>query len=200
LIIGDLYPVEVKTTVKVVEVAPERLDTSDLAALVKWFEESLCGSPIVDPRGYKVVIGLQHFPYLIKLRDKITGEKLLKPGKKAARIRDGKLVRSDFGSIDEDRAQTLSWIRAIIERPTIIAKNKHLHVPGDEVYIKEFYNKKRNGYRYKALVCMGLSKNSLEPVTSFRKKKLGVSAEDIIWREHSEVVEAVLVRTPKQKQ
>lgn len=165
---------------KQAEVAQPRLYTAELKKLVIWFNAELCSQPIRDPRQNEVVFGLQHFAYLIKLRDKITGKKVNKPKRKAQAIMIGTLTREHFGAIDEDRAQTLSWLRAVVERPTVISHNRHQHVPGDEVFTKEFQNKKANGYRYKSLVFRKVGK-VLEPVTSYRKKRLNVKQCDVIW-------------------
>jgi len=166
---------------KQAEVAQRRLDTAELKDLVIWFETELCGKSIRDPRHNEVVFGLQHFAYLIKLRDKITGRKVNKPKRKAEAIKTGALTREHFGPIDEDRAQTLSWLRAIVERPTVISHNRQKHVPGDEVFTKEFENKKASGYRYKSVVFRKVSNKTLEPVTSYRKKRLNVKQCDVIW-------------------
>lgn len=114
---------------------------------------------------------------MIKLRSK-AGNKLKKPSKVAEQIRAGKFANSDFGGFDPERAATLPWIPMIILRPTLIATNRNLLIPGDELYVKEL---DKTGYRYKVLYCKRVSANLLVPVTSFPRSKIGGLAEAILW-------------------
>jgi len=134
-----------------------------------------------DPRGHRVQIGPERFPYLVKLRNKKNGEKIKKPLKIVNKIREGKLKDHDFGGIDQDRAQTLTWLEAVICRPTCITKNKHKNVPGDEVYIKEFAPSVNGTKRIKAVVCLRMNAFLLVPISAFRKSRVGAKAEDVIW-------------------
>ncbi len=156
---------------------PLKLLISDLAKLLDWFEKNLCNPCLKDPRGHQVKFDCSRFAYMIKLVSS-TGGKVAKPLKIADKIRAGKRSNADFGGFDAERAQTLSWIPSIILRPTIIARNKSLLVPGDELYVKEF---DKAGYKYKVLYCKRMSPNLLIPISSFPREKLGALNSDIIW-------------------
>ncbi|MGD0007126.1 MAG: hypothetical protein ABSE93_01075 [Terriglobia bacterium] len=156
---------------------PLKLMISDLAQLLDWFEKNLCDPCLKDPRGHQVVFDCSRFAYMIKLVS-LRGGKVTKPSRVADKIRCGKMSNSDFGGFSAERAQTLSWIPSIILRPTIIARNKSLLVPGDELYAKEF---DKEGYRYKVLYCKRMSPNLLVPISSFPREKLGGLRADILW-------------------
>jgi len=66
----------------------------------------------------------------------------------------------------------------MVLRPTIIATNPHLFVPGEELYVKEF---EKPGYRYKVLVCKRVGPRLLVPVSSFPRGKLKLLKENILW-------------------
>jgi hypothetical protein len=114
---------------------------------------------------------------MVKLKS-LRGGKVSKPGKVVEKIRCGKMTNKDFGGFDAERAQTLSWIPSIILRPTVIARNKSLLVPGEELYVKQF---DKQGYRYKVLYCKRMSPNLLVPVSSFPREKLGGYGLEILW-------------------
>jgi hypothetical protein len=157
------------------EIPPSKLLITDLAELLKWFEENLCGKCFRDPRGHEVRFDCSRFPYMIKLVN-THGQKLNKPAKIVERIKAGKLGNADFGGYSVERAHTLCWIPATILRPTYIARNKSLVVPGQELYVKEF---EKRGYKYKVLHCIRVSDRLLVPVSSFPRSKLG--SLEIIW-------------------
>jgi hypothetical protein len=114
---------------------------------------------------------------MIKLRNK-DRTKIRKPSKIAEKIKKGELKNEDFGGFDAERAQTLSWISSIVLRPTLIATNKNLIIPGDELYVKEF---DKSGYKYKVLYCRRVSSHLLVPVTSFPREKIGGLEGGILW-------------------
>jgi hypothetical protein len=159
------------------ESPPLKLQTFDLAELLAWYEQNLCACTLKDPRGHEVRFDTCRFAYMIKLRSK-TGKKVKKPSKTAEQIRARKLGNCDFGGFDAERAATLPWIPMIILRPTLIATNKNLLIPGDELYVKEL---DKAGYRYKVLYCRRVSATLLVPVTSFPRSKIGNLAEGILW-------------------
>jgi hypothetical protein len=156
---------------------PLKLQIYDLAALLAWYEEYLCANTLKDPRGHLVKFETGRFAYMIKLRNK-DGTKIKKPSKIAEKIRQGMLKNEDFGGFDAERAQTLSWIPSIVLRPTLIATNKNLIIPGDELYIKEW---DKTGYKYKVLYCRRMSSNLLVPVTSFPRERIGRLEGGILW-------------------
>ena len=156
---------------------PPKLAISEPAELLEWFEENLCEPTLKDPRGHRVAFDIGRFPYMVKLLDK-EGTKLKKPMRAAAAIKRGELTRHDFGGMDAERAQTLSWIPATVLRPTFIARNNTLSVPGDELYIKEF---DKPGYRYKVLICKRMSGGLLVPVTSYPREKIGRLTDYLLW-------------------
>jgi hypothetical protein len=162
---------------RVVEAPPPKLLVSDLAELLTWYEENLCRVTLRDPRGHQVRFDISRFAYMIKLRSK-EGKKLAKPRRIAERIKKHELANQDLGGFDVERAQTLPWIPAIITRPTLIATNKNLLIPGDELYVKEF---EKRGYRYKVLYCKRVSESLLVPVTSFPRTRIGVLGQSTLW-------------------
>ncbi|HEV2112721.1 MAG TPA: hypothetical protein VGR50_01155 [Terriglobales bacterium] len=161
------------------EKPPNKLDIEDLSELLEWYEENLCAAAIEDPRGHKVKFDPDRFAYLIKLQ-RAAGGKVNKPRKAVNNIRSGKHCNDDFGGFNRERAETLSWIKPIIERPTLIAENKAMFIPGDELYIKEF---DKRGYPYKVLVCRRVSEKLLVPITSFPKTRVKVLDENILWKD-----------------
>lgn len=156
---------------------PPKLQTLDLAELLAWYERNLCACTFRDPRGREVRFDAGRFAYMIKLRSK-AGSKVKKPAKIAQQIKVGKLGNCDFGGFDAERAATLSWIPMVILRPTLIATNRNLLIPGDELYVKEL---DKTGYRYKVLYCKRVSGTLLVPVTSFPRSRLGGLEEGILW-------------------
>lgn len=156
---------------------PLKLQIHGLAGLLAWYEKNLCGCTLRDPRGHEVKFDIGRFAYMIKLKT-LSGKKVRKPSKIAERIKSGKMTNADFGGFDEERAATLSWIPSIILRPTFIATNKNLLIPGDELYLKEL---DKSGYKYKVLYCKRVSDRLLVPVTSFPRSKIGGLAGGILW-------------------
>ena len=161
----------------VVEAPPPKLLVSELAELLAWYEENLCSVTLRDPRGHHVRFDTSRFAYMIKLRSK-EGKKLAKPLRIAEKIKRNELSNQDLGGFDVERAQTLPWIPPIITRPTLIATNKNLLIPGDELYVKEF---EKLGYRYKVLYCKRVSESLLIPITSFPRTKIGALSQSILW-------------------
>lgn len=156
---------------------PDRIHIFDLKELLEWYEATLCSSLLVDPRRDCVRFETERLPYLIKLCNP-DGSGLRKPKREIEHIRSGRKTRKDYGSPDPDRASTLSWMHATITRPTMIVRNKHPHIPGDEVYIKEF---EKSGARFKEVVVLRF-RTVLVPVTSFLVYKARIDGpNDILW-------------------
>jgi hypothetical protein len=161
------------------EKPPGKLLISELVELLGWYEENLCNKTLIDPRGHRVIFDVGRFAYMIKLRAE-SGTKVKKPLKTAQEIKAGRLTNADFGGFDVERAQTLAWVPSVILRPTLIATNKNLLIPGDELYVKEF---DKSGYRYKVLYCRRVSPTLLVPVTSFPRSRVGGLENCILWPE-----------------
>ena len=147
---------------------PAMLKGYSLAQLLEWYEAELCAKKQIDPRGHEVVFDVSRFMYLIKLVD-LNGDKVKKPLWHAEELKAGRLTEHDFGSFHPHRAETLSWLPWLISAPLRIRKNTCLHVPGEEVYIREVNPKHRE--RFKLLYCDRLGPELLVPVTSFRQNK-----------------------------
>jgi hypothetical protein len=152
-----------------IEEAPNRIWLHELSEILNWYEQNLCAHKLTDPRGHSVGFSLERFPHLIKLLNKNSTREVEKPQKQALAIRDGRKNNRDFGGYDAERVQTLSWISAMILRPTrileltaqpLVGQEK----PGDTLYVKEFRNTGRK-YRYKILVCRRVGAKLLVPVT-----------------------------------
>jgi hypothetical protein len=146
---------------------PALLKGYTLIQLLSWYEEHLCNKEIIDPRGNQVAFDLTRFCYMVKLVDK-QGRKLIKPLWYAQEIKAGRLTEADFGGFHQHRAETLSWLSWLIENPLNIRENVCLHVPGEEVYVKEVNPKHRE--RYKLLYCDRVGESLLVPVSAFRQK------------------------------
>jgi len=174
---GTRESIDARGLTNMAESPPQKIQTSDLAQLLAWYERNLCACTLKDPRGHAVRFDAGRFAYMIKLRSK-AGSKVKKPAKIAQQIKAGKLGNYDFGGFDPERAATLSWIPMVILRPTLIATNRNLLIPGDELYVKEL---DKAGYRYKVLYCRRVSANLLVPVTSFPRSKIGSLAQGILW-------------------
>jgi hypothetical protein len=159
--------VKIATAPAKVILVPARLKGHNLAQLLEWFEINLCMVELLDPRGHRVVFDISRFPYMIKLVDK-NGQKLKKPRRFAERIRAGELTEQHFGLHNSDRAETLSWLPAVIGTPLNIRKNAYVNIPGNEVYVRQV---QRMGAKFKILICERKGGGLLVPVTSFRQEK-----------------------------
>lgn len=145
------------------EVPPAKIWLHDLREMLAWYEQNLCKANFRDPRGHKVAFSPEHFPHLIKLCQKGSGREVNKPQKVVTQIRDGAKRNCDFGGYHPERFHSLSWMVAIIERPTKILESTTLFdKSGDTLYVKEF---EKSGYRFKVLVCRRVGKTLLVPVT-----------------------------------
>jgi len=158
---------------------PPRIRIQGLANLLRWYERNLCETELIDRRGHRVKFAPERFPYLIKLRNR-EGGKLSNPKWHVERIRAGELTDRDFGGFEAERAETLSWLPPMILRHTLIARNSHRVIPGDELYVKEF---DKLGSRHKVLICIRVSTNLLVPVTSFLRSSVRFGPEEILWPE-----------------
>jgi len=159
------------------ECPPERIHIFELKELLEWYEQTLCGNVLIDPRNDRVRFESERLPYLIKLKQ-LNGADLRKPKKEVEHIRAGRKTRKDYGEPDQHRASTLSWLTATITRPTMIVRNYHPNVPGDEIYVKEF---EKSGARFKELVVLRF-RTVLVPVTSFNVDVPKIRCEDdILW-------------------
>jgi hypothetical protein len=147
---------------------PGTLRNYSLLQLLTWYEANLRAKQHVDPRGHEVVFDLSRFMYLVKLVD-LNGEKIQHPLWYTEELKAGRLTEQDFGAFDQHRAETLSWLSWMIANPLRIRKNVCVHVPGEEVYIREVNPNHRE--RFKLLYCDRVGPQLLVPVTSFRQKK-----------------------------
>jgi hypothetical protein len=170
----DIEPPEIIAQAKVVILAeprlvypPARLKGYSLAQLLAWYEENVCFTELIDPRGHRVAFDLSRFPYLVKLVN-AQGGKVKKPLRVAEKIKAGVLSEIDFGGYNPDRAETLSWFPCVITTPLSIRKNVCQNIPGDEVYVRQV---QKRGAKFKLLFCERVGSKLLVPVTSFRQEK-----------------------------
>jgi hypothetical protein len=158
-----------KTIRALAEVPPPRLDLIEVGDLLSWYERNLCSQKIIDPRGHEIRFNPERFPHLIKLLEPNSTAEVKKPQKEVDLIRAGKKTNADFGGFDKERAATLTWIPAMVLRPTQIKELRELYKPGDNQYIKEF---NKWGYKYKVLICRRVGEKLLVPVTCHPKEKI----------------------------
>jgi hypothetical protein len=165
-----------------IEKPPSKLWLHELSDLLGWYQQNLCAAHLEDPRGHVLVFSLERFPHLIKLLRKDSDNEVSEPQKHVARIRSGQSRNGDYGGYDQERAQTLSWIPAMIARPTMIVEVVERTLwekPGDTVYLKQF---NKGGYPFKALVCRRVGKERLAPITCHPRSNGRVSkAYKIVW-------------------
>src|ERR1035437_828781 len=154
---------------QVIETAPARIWLHDLREMLAWYEQNLCEVEFRDPRGHRIVFTIDRFPHLIKLLQRNSNLEVAHPQKHALAIKRGAKKNQDYGGYEIERAQTLSWMAATIQRPTRILE---LIAPplvepkkaGDTIYIKQFDGTKR-GYIFKILVCRRVGAALLVPVS-----------------------------------
>jgi hypothetical protein len=145
------------------EAPPNRIWLHELAEMLAWYEKTLCEAELRDPRGHRVKFAPERFPHLIKLLKKGSKNEVENPQRVVNEIRSGLKKNADFGGYHAERFQGLSWMSAIIQRPTrILEVSTLLKKPGDTLYLKEF---DRKGYAYKLLICRRAGKELLVPVT-----------------------------------
>ncbi len=172
------------------EEPPAKLWKHDLADILQWYEYNLCSQELIDPRGYRILFAPERFPHLIKLLKPGSEKEITEPQKHTNAIRCGNKCNADYGGYHAERAQTLTWIPAIILRPTMILEVTEKTIwekPGDTVYVKEFDKK---GYRHKLLVCRTLKHQRLAVVTSHPRDyfKIGKGYK-IVWPETAKAAE-----------
>ena len=156
---------------------PSRVYIFELKDLLAWYEANLCAKLFVDPRKDCVRFECERLPYLIKLCN-LDGSSLRKPKREIEHIRSGRKTRKDYGAPDPERASTLSWMESTITAPSMVVRNRHPNIPGDEVYIKEF---EKSGARFKEVVVLRF-KTVLVPVTSFLVNKPRIDGpDDVLW-------------------
>jgi len=133
------------------EAPPPKIWLTDLREMLLWYEENLCKPDFRDPRGHRVLFSPERFPHLIKLLRKDSSQEVKEPKKVVQAIRNGIKSNVDFGGYDAERFRGLSWMPAIIRRPTKILEvvQDLFTKPGDTLYLKEF---DKRGYRFKVLV------------------------------------------------
>jgi hypothetical protein len=89
--------------------------------MFNWYRVNLCAKAIIDPRGYRVTFLDTDFVHLIKLTDRY-GKEPKNRRMTIEQIQSGRVALVP-GRIDLRRAQELTWVRSIIERPTMIVPN-----------------------------------------------------------------------------
>jgi hypothetical protein len=145
---------------------PESLVFASLAELYEQFCDLLVSKEFGCPRGIRVVIGREHFFHLTKLQkgwqtqfDIPTEEPLIKA------------TIQGFGgyTINEKRAQTLSWIPEILREPHEIWEYETKKT-AEEVFIRE-YDKAGSPFRAVLLAREG---GSLRPVTCMTVRRTGI--------------------------
>jgi hypothetical protein len=110
--------------------------------LRKFKAEFLALSPLIDPRGRRILIRLTNFPKFLNLRPKDQLQR-----KKAhtilEEIESGTFVETDY-SFEQERLQSLFWIPDVVCRPDAIYRKKNGFglVEAEEVYVKVY--KKQN--------------------------------------------------------
>lgn len=157
---------------------PARVISTDLRELLAFYD-GLCTDDIRDPRGHRVLLSPERFPHLIDLKEPNGRDDVRNPQKEVVKIRSGERSNSHFGGFQGERAETLSWIRATVEFPTMIVVRsliKGIHA-GKELYYKEF---DRFGGKLTLLVCRRVGPELLVPVTWFPKDR-GPKAEEVIY-------------------
>jgi hypothetical protein len=110
--------------------------------LEKFKAEFLPLSPLIDPRGRKILIRKTNFPKFLNLRPK--DEKNQKRAHTILEeIEAGSFVETDY-FFEQDRLQSLFWIPDVICKPDAIYKKKGGFgvVEAEEVYVKVY--KKQN--------------------------------------------------------
>jgi hypothetical protein len=148
---------------------PARVAHTDLRDLLEIYD-GLCGEELRDPRNHRVRLTPERFPHMINLKELDGKRDVRNPQKEVELIRSGKKTNDHFGGFENERAETLTWIRATIRFPTIIVVRSvvpGIH-PGTELYYKEF---DQFGGKLALLVCRRVGPELLVPVTWFPKNK-----------------------------
>ncbi len=160
---------------------PQKLWKPQIADILAWYEENLCGVELYDPRGKRVRFSPERFPHFIKLLDSTTGFDVKRPQKEVEAIREGRKGNADYGGYDTERARTLPWIPSTVQEPSQIFEVSEPDLwgkVGDTLIVKEF---DKPGYRRKILVCRSINEHLLVPITSHPsdKKNLGKAYKQV---------------------
>lgn len=110
--------------------------------LEKFKAEFLPLSPLIDPRGRKILIRRTNFPKFLNLRHK-DEKKQKRAHTILEEIEAGSFVETDY-FFEQDRLQSLFWIPDVICKPDTIYKKKRGFgvVEAEEIYVKVY--KKQN--------------------------------------------------------
>lgn len=147
----ESIPPEATLPPTLAEGTPAVLSITTLLDLFNWYRQHLCGREILDPRGCRVTFLDTDFIHLIKLTDKY-GKEPKNHRMTIEQIQSGRIILNPC-RIQIRRAQELSWVRSIIEGPTMIVPNWQAMgraIPGD-AYIKNFGTGGQPIYR--VLIC-----------------------------------------------
>jgi hypothetical protein len=158
---------------------PPLLPLSTLSDLFLWYQRSLCGHALLDPRRYRVSFEETDFVHLIKLKNKYGGEPR-NACMTIKQIQSGRIVLVP-GRLEIRRAQELSWAQSIIESPTMIVPNWQVMGranPGD-AYIKTFTNE--SGTHHRVLIC-GHAGKKRRVVTIFARDRFAArELTPVLW-------------------
>lgn len=145
---------------------PSLLTFSSMADLLEQYENLLVRRVLRDPRGIQVVFEPVHFFHLVKLRKGFQTKFLM------SEERDRLLATNvGFGEyeIDLRRAQSLSWIPDLVEKPHEIYEYFEKRT-ADEVFVKEY---EKSGSPFKVLLVVR-EEDYLRPVTSMTVRRPGI--------------------------
>ena len=152
---------------------------TSLREMLDWYRLNLCAKELVDPRSQRVTFQDTDFIHLIKLVDSF-GKEPRNRRMAIQQIDSGRIVLNT-GRIEPQRAQELTWVRSIVETPTLIVPNWQIMGranPGD-AYVKNFGTDERPIYR--VLVC-GHAGMKRWAVTIFPKERFKAQEiETILW-------------------
>jgi hypothetical protein len=145
---------------------PERLSFSSLAELYEQYRELFIGKHFRCPRGVQIVFKPHHFFHLVKLQRGTQTQFTIEEEEPLIRA-----ATEGFGqhTINEKRAQTLSWIPEILEEPHEIWEYAEKKT-ADEVFIRE-YDKAGSPFR---VVLLLRAERHLVPVTCMTVRRTAI--------------------------
>jgi hypothetical protein len=137
-------------------------------SLLRYCEDLLPLSPLIDPRGKPLSVVKGNFSKLIDLKHKQLSKEELPASRIIECIENGTFDPDQYRILDLSRIRTLFWLPEVIGDPDAIYKNGHKIIPGDEVYVR-IYDKQ--GARAKLVFTLDIRRKRhiirTVPITSF---------------------------------
>jgi len=136
--------------------------------LIRFCQDILPLSPLVDPLNRRVSIVKGNFPKLVDLEHGTLRKEDFRASEMIKCIENRTFDPHHYQIPDSSRMKTLFWLPDVITDPDAIYRNGHKIIAGDEVYVRVY---DKMGSKVKLLFTMGVKQKGrlirTVPVTSF---------------------------------